>query len=52
MMSFRKPVEEKLTGSYQVSRVVGRRKQGSEDMTMAVGCVVVRTAELFLERRD
>ena len=36
MMGFRKPAEEKMTGSCQVSRVVGSGKQGSEETTMAV----------------
>lgn len=34
-----------------MSRIVGRRKQRSEDTTTAVGCVVVRTAVISGEER-
>lgn len=37
MMGFRKPVEEKLTGSYQVCGAVGGGKRGREGTTVAVG---------------
>lgn len=52
MVGFRKPVEEKVLGSYLVSRVVGRGKQGNEDTTVAVGLHSDKNIELFLGRRD
>lgn len=52
MIGFRKPVEEKVLGSYQVLRVARRRKQGNEDTSVAVGLCDGENIELFLGKRD